>query len=266
MPSTPAELRDDAHYAPPRGTASNAQVKALDPQASSHDRSGLALDATEWLGDRHIQRDYELLAQELQRENPDLAARTRLVDPLIAHYHLRLGADNAALRAFQRIVYDRNGNDTADFLFLPVNDASATDPERRGTHWSLLLVDRRERERPVAYHYDSAGRLNDQPAAQLAQRLGARQEPVRITQQQNRYDCGVFVLDGTRALVGRLGQSRQPARLHLDNLVIDRQALQRRLGHGAVTGVALPISQASDQARAELMASFRSRERSDAGR
>ncbi|WP_244560005.1 Ulp1 family isopeptidase [Ensifer aridi] len=266
LPSTPAELRDDAHYAPPLGTASDAQVKALDPQASSHDRSGLALDATQWLGDRHIQRDYELLAQELQRDNPDLAARTRLVDPLIAHYHLRLGSDNAALRAFQRIVYDRNGNDTADFLFLPVNDASATDPQRRGTHWSLLLVDRRERERPVAYHYDSAGRLNDQPAAQLAQRLGARQEPVRITQQQNRYDCGVFVLDGTRALVGRLGQRRQPARLHLDNLVIDRQALQHRLGHGAVPGVALPIRQGSDQARAELMASFRSRERSDAGR
>ncbi|CDX53237.1 conserved hypothetical protein [Mesorhizobium plurifarium] len=238
LPSTPAELRDDAHYAPPLGTASGAQVEALDPQASSHDRSGLALDATQWLSDEHIQGDYELLAQELQRDNPDLAARTQLVDPLIAHYHLRLGSDNAALRAFQRIVYDRNGNDTADFLFLPVNDASATDPERRGTHWSLLLVDRRERARPVAYHYDSAGRLNDQPAAQLAKRLGARLEPARITQQQNGYDCGVFVLDGTRALVGRLGQRRQPARLHLDNLVIDRQALQHRLGHRGGTGVA----------------------------
>ncbi|MDX8535996.1 Ulp1 family isopeptidase, partial [Mesorhizobium sp. VK25D] len=187
------------------------------------------LGATEWLNDEHIQRDYELLAQELQRENPDLAARTRLVDPLIAHYHLRLGSDNAALRAFQRIVYDRNGNDIADFMFLPVNDASATDPERRGSHWSLLMVDRRERERPVAYHYDSAGRLNDQPAAQLARRLGAHLVPTRITQQQNGYDCGVFVLDGTRALVGRLGQRRQPARLHLDYLAVDRQALQNRL-------------------------------------
>ncbi|CDX17071.1 hypothetical protein MPLB_1670095 [Mesorhizobium sp. ORS 3324] len=229
LPSTPAELRDDAHYAPPPGTASDAQLKALNPRASSHDRSGLALAATQWLSDEHIQRDYELLAQELQRDNPNLAARTQLVDPLIAHYHLRLGSDNAALRAFQRIVYDRNGNDTADFLFLPVNDASATDPQRRGSHWSLLLVDRRERERPVAYHYDSAGRHNDQPAAQLAKRLGARLEPARITQQQNGYDCGVFVLDGTRALVGRLGQRWQPARLHLDNFVIDRQALQHRL-------------------------------------
>ncbi|MDX8470424.1 hypothetical protein RFM26_32735, partial [Mesorhizobium sp. VK23B] len=89
LPSTPAELRDDAHSTPFPGTASDAQVEALDPRASSHDRSGLALGATEWLNDEHIQRDYELLAQELQRENPDLAVRTRLVDPLIAHYHLR---------------------------------------------------------------------------------------------------------------------------------------------------------------------------------
>ncbi|RWE33494.1 MAG: hypothetical protein EOS79_29565, partial [Mesorhizobium sp.] len=188
------------------------------------------------------------------------------VDPLVAHYHLRLGSDNAALRAFQRIVHDRNGNDTADFLFLPVSDASAADPEHRGTHWSLLLVDRRERARPVAYHYDSYGGQNGALAQGLAERLGARSQPVRMAQQANHFDCGVFVLDGTRALVARLGQRRQPARLHLDNLVIDRQALQHRLGHRAVAGVALPISQASDQARAELMASFRSRERSDAGR
>lgn len=48
-----------------------------------------------------------------------------------------------ALRAFHRIVDDGNGNDTADFLFMPVNDASATDLNHRGSRWSLLLVDRR---------------------------------------------------------------------------------------------------------------------------
>lgn len=64
--------------------------------------------------------------------------------------------------------------DTADFLFLPVSDASLTDIDRRGSHWSLLLVDRSHREsRPVAYHYDSARAYNDRPAARLAARLGA---------------------------------------------------------------------------------------------
>ncbi|CDX43785.1 hypothetical protein MPLA_680023 [Mesorhizobium sp. ORS 3359] len=230
LPSTPYELRDDAHYAPGfPSTSADAQIAALNQTASFHGHGGLELGARDWLSDEHIAADYTLLIQELQRNNPDLASRTRLVDPLIAHYHLRLGSDSVAARAFQQIVYDQDGNDTADFLFLPLNDASASDPNRRGSHWSLLLVDRRERAMPAAYHYDSAVGYNDGPAALLAQRLGARLEPARMTQQSNGYDCGVFVLDGTRALVRRLAQRRRPGVLHLDNLVVDRLALQTRL-------------------------------------
>ncbi|WP_245487162.1 Ulp1 family isopeptidase [Rhizobium acidisoli] len=206
---------------------STSPLQQVDP--SIEGRSGLSLDHTEWLGDQHIQTDYELLMQDLQRNDPDLAARTRLIDPLIAHYHLRLGDESTALSAFQRIVNDQNGRDTADFLFLPVSDASASDPDRRGTHWSLLLVDRRNREGPAAYHYDSFRGQNNEFAAMLAQRLGTRLEPVRMTQQRNDYDCGVFVVDGTRALVRRLARRGRPAVLHLDNLVADREQLQRRL-------------------------------------
>ncbi|WP_183625511.1 Ulp1 family isopeptidase [Rhizobium leguminosarum] len=206
---------------------STSPLQQVDP--SIEGRSGLSLDHTEWLGDQHIQTDYELLMQDLQRNDPDLAARTRLIDPLIAHYHLRLGDESTALSAFQRIVNDQDGRDTADFLFLPVSDASASDPDHRGTHWSLLLVDRRNREGPAAYHYDSFRGQNDEFAAMLAQRLGTRLEPVRMTQQRNDYDCGVFVVDGTRALVRRLARRDRPAVLHLDNLVADREQLQRRL-------------------------------------
>ncbi|AJC82381.1 peptidase C48 family domain-containing protein (plasmid) [Rhizobium etli bv. phaseoli str. IE4803] len=206
---------------------STSPLQQVDPPIES--RSGLSLDHTEWLGDQHIQTDYELLMQDLQRNDPDLAARTRLIDPLIAHYHLRLGDESTALSAFQRIVNDQNGRDTADFLFLPVSDASASDPDHRGTHWSLLLVDRRNREGPAAYHYDSFRGQNNEFAAMLAQRLGTRLEPVRMTQQRNDYDCGVFVVDGTRALVRRLARRDRPAVQHLDNLVADREQLQRRL-------------------------------------
>ncbi|ARO26902.1 peptidase C48 family domain-containing protein (plasmid) [Rhizobium sp. TAL182] len=206
---------------------STSPLQQVDP--SIEGRSGLSLDHIEWLGDQHIQTDYELLMQDLQRNDPDLAARTRLIDPLIAHYHLRLGDESTALSAFQRIVNDQNGRDTADFLFLPVSDASASDPDHRGTHWSLLLVDRRNREGPAAYHYDSFRGQNNEFAAMLAQRLGTRLEPVRMTQQRNDYDCGVFVVDGTRALVRRLARRGRPAVLHLDNLVADREQLQRRL-------------------------------------
>ncbi|MFQ3458824.1 Ulp1 family isopeptidase, partial [Bradyrhizobium sp. UFLA01-814] len=226
---TPRELRDDAHYAPSRRTTVDGQIKigALDPTATSRGHNGLELGAVEWLGDEHIQGDYELLAQELQRDHPQLAARTNFVDPLIAHYRLRFGEQSDMLRAFQRIVYDPNGNDTADFLFLPVNDA--TDPKSVGKHWSLLLLDRRTRREPVAYHYDSVWGHNHEAAAQLARRLCARLESPVMAQQRNSYDCGVFVVDGTRALVRRLAQGEWPERLHLDNLVVNRQSLQDRL-------------------------------------
>ncbi|NOJ44826.1 hypothetical protein HCN50_00955 [Bradyrhizobium sp. WSM 1744] len=230
-PPTLQELRDDARYAPFPRTSADAQMGALDPTASSHGRSGLELGAKEWLGDKHIHRDYELLAEELRRVRPELAALTQFVDPLIAHYQLRFGAEPDMLRAFQRIVYDPNGNDTADFLFLPVNDAM--DPNRLGTHWSLLLLDRHTRGEPVAYHYDSVRGHNHEAAAQLARRLRARLESPSMVQQRNSYDCGVFVVDGTRALVRRLAQGERPAHepLHLDNLVANRRSLQSRLAH-----------------------------------
>lgn len=204
----------------PRIGASRASV-------SAGDRSGRVLGADEWLGDAHIQRDYELLSQELQQNNPNLAARTRFVDPLIA-FQVGHGTDGDALNAFHRIVNDRNGNDTADFLFLPVSDASATDVLRRGSHWSLLLVDRRDRDRPVAYHYDSFKPYNSGPAAMLASRVGAHLQDANMRRQSNGHDCGVFVVDGTRALVRRLA-GRRRADLSLLYLVVDRQALQNRL-------------------------------------
>ncbi len=203
-------------------TSSDAQIGALDPKASSHDR-GLVLGDTQWLGDRHILTDYQLLAQELQGTNPSLAARTRFVDPLVA-FQLNWGD---TLSTFHSIVHNRQGNDTADFLFLPVNNAHVSDPNQRGSHWSLLFVDRSDRQKPVAYHYDSAQGYNARPAEQLAGRLGARLESPLMAQQQNSYDCGVFVVDGMRELVRRLAQGGHS--IHLDQLVADRQALQNRL-------------------------------------
>ncbi|MGY4379475.1 hypothetical protein ACVWZ3_007114 [Bradyrhizobium sp. i1.3.6] len=175
----------------------------------------------------NIDRDYRLQEQDLQRYHPNLAARTRFVNPLIVLNYLRSDHDGVLLTEFQRIIYDDNGNDTADFLFLPVINADPENHKSRGNHWSLLFVDRSDRDRPVAYHYDSYGGLNKKHAEHLAGRLRLRLEPARMAQQQNRYDCGVFVVDGTRELVRRLAQGGQT--VHLDRLVVDRQALQNRL-------------------------------------
>ncbi|MGY3600795.1 hypothetical protein ACVIGB_008844 [Bradyrhizobium sp. USDA 4341] len=201
-----------------------AQIGPSATVASSGQRSEAVLGPTQWLGDEHIHRDYELLAQELLQNNPDLAARTRFVDPLIAQM-LRSPSKEVAERALGWVRHD-----TADFLFLPVSDASNTDRHKRGSHWSLLLVDRRNWGGPAAYHYDSTQGYNDRPAAELAGRLDANLQQAPIRQQQNGYDCGVFVVDGTRELVRRLA-ARRPD-LDLTDLVISRPALRDRLGAG----------------------------------
>ncbi|UVK50024.1 hypothetical protein DBIPINDM_007273 (plasmid) [Mesorhizobium sp. AR02] len=208
-------------------TSSDAQIGALDPTASSNVTNGSVLGATEWLSDAHVQRDYDFVEQQLQGINPMLAARTRLVSPSVSHLLRHMEPQNA--RGTLQSIYNQN-DAPADFLFLPLNNGTPNSP---GTHWSLLLVDRRNPERRFAYHYDSLQRegYNDVPARQLARLLNATLTPARMPRQPNDYDCGVFVLEGTWALVGRLVDGQRPdlEPLHLDNLIADRQALQNRL-------------------------------------
>ncbi|MFB9984572.1 Ulp1 family isopeptidase [Mesorhizobium kowhaii] len=208
-------------------SSSKTHIGALDTTASSNVPNGSVLDATEWLSDAHIQRDYQLLEEQLQTTDPTLAARTRLMDPSVSHLLRHMAPQDA--RDTLQSIYNQN-DAPADFLFLPVNNGTPTTP---GTHWSLLLVDRRKPETRLAYHYDSLQRegYNDVPAKQLAGLLNATLAPARMPRQSNDYDCGVFVLDGTWALVGRLLDGQRPDHepLHLDNLVADRQALQDRL-------------------------------------
>ncbi|QPB24826.1 hypothetical protein ISN39_34250 (plasmid) [Rhizobium sp. 007] len=216
-------------------TSSDAEIGAF-PSGSSNLPKGAVLGAAELLSDAHIHRDYQLLAQDLQEAHPALAARTRLVDAMVSHQLRRPDVD-----VQDKVLSIYHQNDApADFVFLPVNSADPMDPAPdplRIEHWSLLLVDRRDPERAVAYHYDSIQHngqgYNDAPAQQLATRLDATTlvSPA-MARQNNGVDCGVFVVDGTRELVRRLANEERPAPqlpLDLNYLVADRQALQNRL-------------------------------------
>ncbi|WP_435926409.1 Ulp1 family isopeptidase [Mesorhizobium sp. WSM4083] len=211
----------------PASPSSDARIGGLDRTASSRVAAGSVLGATEWLSDAHIQSDYDFLEQQLQGIDPALAARTRLVSPSVSHLLRHLGPQGAESTLLS--IYHQS-DAPADFLFLPVNNGTATRP---GTHWSLLFVDGRNPQGRVAYHYDSLQQAgyNDEPAQQLAEGLTATLAPARMPRQSNDHDCGVFVVDGTWALVQRLLNGERPDHepLHLDNLVADRQALQNRL-------------------------------------
>ncbi|WEX91832.1 C48 family peptidase (plasmid) [Sinorhizobium garamanticum] len=238
-PASPATARLSDTY---RGvplvdltTSSDAQIGAF-PSGSSNLPEGAVLGAAELLSDAHIHRDYRLLEQDLQEARPALAARTRLVDAMVAHQLRRHDVD---VQARLLSIYHQN-DAPADFVFLPVNSADPMDPApdpQRINHWSLLLVDRRDPERAVAYHYDSIQHngqgSNDALARELATRLDATTLVTpAMAQQNNGVDCGVFVVDGTRELVYRLATEERPDQqrpLHLNYLVADRQALQNRL-------------------------------------
>ncbi|MGX8009688.1 Ulp1 family isopeptidase [Mesorhizobium sp. ORM8.1] len=219
-------------------TSSDAHIAAL-PSGSFNLPEGAVL-GPDLLGDAHISRDYQLLAQSLQMHDPALAARTRLVDSLVSQQLRRLDRDPEPILLS---IYHQN-DAAADFVFLPVNsgDPMATaENDGRNEHWSLLLVDRSDPDRAVAYHYDSIRRLdgrpyNDAPARELAARLDVITVVTpAMALQNNGVDCGVFVVDGTRALVERLANQDLPDRqrpLHLDALIADRQALQNRLWQG----------------------------------
>ncbi|PBC07535.1 peptidase C48 [Mesorhizobium sp. WSM3859] len=241
-PASPATARLSDTY---RGvplvdltTSSDARIGAF-PSGPSNLPRGAVL-GPDLLDDAHISRDYQLLEQNLQAAHPVLAARTRLVDPLVSQ-QLRRHDRDPQLTLLS--IY-HHSDIPADFVFLPVNSGNplaTVENEGHNEHWSLLLVDRRDPERAVAYHYDSIhqrdGRgYNDAPARELAARLHATTVVTPdMAQQNNAVDCGVFVVDGTRALVQRLANQEWPERqrpLHLDNLVADRQALQNRLRQG----------------------------------
>ncbi|WOH63811.1 hypothetical protein [Bradyrhizobium sp. BWA-3-5] len=74
------------------------------------------------VGDEHITADYTLLERELHRDNPDLAARMRFARPAVAQLLRSTECETDFTTAFLTMVDDQHKNDTAYFLFVPVND------------------------------------------------------------------------------------------------------------------------------------------------
>jgi sentrin-specific protease 8 len=79
-----------------------------------------------------------------------------------------------------------------DYAFFPVNDSTSYDCPG-GSHWSLLVWCRKTKQ---FFHFDSMNGANFCHASKTAKNLSLTLEKlvqVNCTQQQNSFDCGVFV-------------------------------------------------------------------------
>ena len=96
------------------------------------------------------------------------------------------------------IFLDHLGLRHKEYIFLPVNN-NVSACKAGGSHWSLLVYSKQD---AIWYHFDSLRRSNDKDASQLVARLNmflncdtpnALVDAI-CTQQDNSYDCGLFVM------------------------------------------------------------------------
>jgi len=132
-----------------------------------------------WLNDRLIGFWFEYL------ENSNLDDSVCFVCPEVSQF-IKLG-DSSETSAF----VDPLNLKSRLLVLLPVNDSVLLD-HPGGSHWSLLVYDCFAKK---YYHYDSLIGSNLNHAKKIANNLNLSKEivEIRCTQQQNSFDCGVFV-------------------------------------------------------------------------
>jgi sentrin-specific protease 8 len=151
----------------------------------------------EWLNDTIIEFAYEYYEKEIFQDQKRFLFLRPAIVYLIMHTR-----DRSSLEGALPI-----GMDQKDVIFLPINDSSGEDDS--GSHWSLLVY---WKQTNSFYHYDSIGSSNemmaryckDKIADFIGSSLTASFIPIDTPQQQNGYDCGVYVIAITKLLASRL--------------------------------------------------------------
>ncbi|XP_061186543.1 sentrin-specific protease 8-like [Saccostrea echinata] len=148
------------------------------------------LDDQKWLNDKLLGFCFEYFEREKFNHSAD---KLSLINPDVAQCIKLLPSDQ--LGEFLEPL----NLPSKQYVFLPVNDNSQCE-QTGGSHWSLLVYIRSRQE---FRHYDSSKHTNQEEAKRLAYKLQpyvlapmGRMKFLEMDgpQQNNSYDCGVFVI------------------------------------------------------------------------
>lgn len=140
-----------------------------------------------WLNDTVIGFYFEYLDQQYNNDKKQLL----FIDPTVTQV-LKMQAPlqyDIFLEPIDAMSYD--------YIFFPLNDCDGNEPG--GSHWSLLIYSRIDE---ICYHYDSSNSINRSVAEKFARNIikyflnkqERRYIEMECPQQNNGYDCGLFVL------------------------------------------------------------------------
>ncbi|XP_011167463.1 sentrin-specific protease 8 [Solenopsis invicta] len=188
MPILPASSKHISHDAHPINPCKNDDIVL-----SYHDYLLRASDVTllernDWLNDIIIGFYFEYLNQQCKKDSQN---RLLFIGPEVAQ--LLKMQDSSQYNIFLEPIEATS----YDFIFFPLNDCDSS--EAGGSHWSLLVYSHIEK---MCYHFDSSSGINSFSAKKLARKVTKyfleKQEKryieMNCPQQDNNYDCGLYVL------------------------------------------------------------------------
>ena len=145
------------------------------------------LEGPYWLNDAVIGFYFEYLGQKYKESKPKLFFTSPELTQL-----LKL-TDPHEYPIFLDIIEAKD----KDFIFFPLNDCNSR-KSAGGTHWSLMVFSKSEK---ICYYFDSSRGWNSSFAKEfsrgimsyLLEKTNGRFAEMDCPQQENGYDCGLYV-------------------------------------------------------------------------
>ncbi|XP_070492126.1 sentrin-specific protease 8 [Chironomus tepperi] len=142
---------------------------------------------TEWLNDRIISFYLDYLQHEIYESKEILFLGSEVTQAI------KMMGNPEEINA---VILDPLNVKEKNFLIFPINDNSKD--QVGGSHWSLLVYSKSDN---TFYHFDSSGSSNYYVCSKLAKIIKSclklsneKIVQVECLQQNNSYDCGIYVL------------------------------------------------------------------------